>query len=273
VPIDKIEFKSRFSFNRGQESAKKQLVLPFLLASLTGVVLGVCLLILFKSQSAQPIIETIPAPQAGAGQAAANGVFGAAELPGVSLTVWQVGVFSEQAKADQERTALAQKGVTAVLRGTGPIHLFAGAAPDKKAGEALGTKLTELKVNHFVKEYGIAPLSGVIEGVPEAEAKQIELLLSQEVKIAEELFKADSAGGKALRDRWSALAADAKTAGESLGKAGRGEQAAALQLLHQQLGEAAAAAHENKGVLDVQGRLIQFFVSYESLGTKLINIR
>ncbi|MCX7571401.1 hypothetical protein OS242_15735 [Tumebacillus sp. DT12] len=270
--MDKIEYKSRFNFNRGQESTKKQLVLPILLASLTGVVLGVCLLILFKSQAAQPIVETIPAPQAAAGQPA-NSVYGAAELPGVSLTVWQVGVFSEQAKVEQERTTLAQKGVTAVPRGTGPIHLFAGAAPDKKAGEALGTKLTELKVNHFVKEYGITPLSGVIEGVPAADAKQIERLLSQEVKIAEALLKADSAGGKALRDQWSALAADAKTAGESLVKGGQQENAAALQLLHQQLGEAAAAAHENKGVLDVQGRLIQFFVSYEILGAKLVKIR
>jgi hypothetical protein len=268
--MDKTSCNSRFQFNRKQESTVRKLVLPFLLASLTGVLLGICLLILFKGQSQTPIIETISAP--GKTQAA-SATYGKAELPGVSLTVWQVGVFSDLSKAEAEQINLGQKGVKVAMRGNDPVHLFAGAALDRKAGSALEAKLQELRIPHFVKDYQIAAISGVIQGVSDGEAKQIEALLNQDVKIAQDLLLGDPEKAKENETRWNGLSNDAKAVEKLLDKAGQHELGDSLHALHQTLGETIAALQENKGVLDVQGRLVQFFVNYESLGSNLIQIR
>jgi len=132
-------------FNQGAIGTwnRRSLWLPLLLASVTGVLLGVCLLILFKGQANEPVVTNIPAPSDAVKQAQAAAVKGKAATPGVTLWVWQLGLFQEKGPAETEQKTLESKGLTVTLRGAGPYQLIGGVAPDKKSrGDARSSAQT-----------------------------------------------------------------------------------------------------------------------------------
>jgi hypothetical protein len=260
-------------FAQWQESAtKSKIFLPIGLATLTGVLLGICLLVLFKGQSEGPTVTTIPAP-AGAHAAVAAA---AAELPEASLYAWQVGVFQERPKAEEVQKEIEAKGIPVSLRGTGPYQLFAGVAPDKKANSLLEAELNKQKVVYYVKEFKVPAAKCGIAGVKDADAKLIESTLRKEAKLADDLLNAvltaqDKARMEALHGQTSTLGAEIKSVQTLLSKAGLKDQAALVDTMHGALVDAGTSALSKP--VAAEGKLALFYVRFEELSGKLIQVR
>lgn len=271
-----------FSWLTGS-GGKTQIFLPALLAVITGVLLGMCMLVVFKGQASQPpSLAAKPPGQATAPASAdqatppASAPAGQVQLPGVTLYAWQVGSFGEWNKAEVHSQELNKKGVQAAIRKSGPFQLFAGVAADKNAGGLIASELQKKQVSFYAKEFKIEPRQGTIKGLQDAEAGQIAQALSNELKLAEALLpiavsdKRDAEKVKALGSQVSAV--DLKNQVAMLEKAGRTEQSANLQAMHKKLTEAAMAL-TTPGILGAQSKLAAFYVSYESLVGELVTVQ
>jgi hypothetical protein len=263
--------KDFFSWMTG--SGKTRIFLPALLAVITGVMLGMCLLVVFKGQSVET--PALAAPATSNGQATTPSVAGKAQVPGVTLYAWQVGSFTDRAPAEKQQKEFEQKGVAAVIRGGGPFQLFAGVAADKNAGAAIGSELQKLQVAFYAKEYKIEARQGTIAGLEDADATQVSGMLAGELKLAEGLLplaiqdKRDAEKVAAISKQIAAV--DVKKHTALLDKAGLTEQSAGLSAMHQKLTETAQALSQ-PGLLSAPNKLASFYVTYESLAQKLIFI-
>ena len=214
-PRSAQEEGNKFSWFAGG-AGKGRIFLPALLAVITGVLLGMCLLVVFKGQSDT---SALAAPSTPGGQVTAaasgtdktnttTGIAGKAAVPGVTLYAWQVGSFTDRTPAEKQQNEHAQKGVQATIRGTGPFQLFAGVAIDKNAGAAIASELQKLQVPFYAKEFKIEARQGTIKGLPDAEAGQIAQALSNELKLAESVLplsvteKRDSEEQPRLASKW-----------------------------------------------------------------------
>ena len=250
-------------------TARRALLLPFSLATITGVLLGVCLLILFKGQSSEPAVSIIPPPAVAQAGTLANGTVKAS---GFSLFAWQLGSFPEKAKAEAAQAQLSGQGVQTTIRGEGPFQLFAAVAPDKKAGLPVETELQKLKIPFYAKEFKMADRMGAIAGLKEADARKAAAALERATGLAGQAMLAAlaGAGDKALVDGLNALQGEWKAVSGALVQAGQKEQAAQWDNLYAQLTNAVGAAQGGQGLLAAEGKLSAFYISYETLISQLI---
>ncbi|PWK06259.1 hypothetical protein [Tumebacillus permanentifrigoris] len=257
--------------------AKPAYLLPALLAIVTGVVLGVLLLVLFKDQSTEPTITTIPATP---GQARSGPeVKGAAELAGQSMIVWQLGSFPDAAKAAQAQKDFTNKGIASVIRGTGPFQLYAAVASDKKTGAVFEAELNQRKVTFYAKEFKIPARQGYIANLKDAEAHAVVQGLQAEAKLGLDAMalltsaKPDADKLSALKTALTQQSADQKSWHALLLKAGLQEEAAQCDTLHKQLEAAVGALSGTPNLLDGQAKLTAFFVAYETFTEQLISVQ
>lgn len=256
-----------------KQTKKTRIFLPVCLALLTGLLLGICMLLLFKGQAGEPVATKVPP----AGNAAPNPTAqGAAELQGASLYVWQLGVFQEKNAAQKAQTDFAAKGVHASLRGDGPFALFAGVATDKAAGAKLEKRLREHKIDYYAKPYPIEGRKGMIGGLGEAGAQQATTALNGSLTLAQDVLQAAMLSGapdtqtvQNLRTRLQASQKQLASLQKSLSQAGLAEEAKQAEQLGGQLAGAVGALTD-AGHPDVQKSLTAYFVSYESLIGKLV---
>jgi len=253
---------------------RKQVLLPLLLATITGVLLGVCLLVLFKNQTTEAIVTTVPpAAQPAPASSGTTAVKGKAETEGVAMYAWQLGVFQEKAQAEKERQAFESKGLVVTLRGTGPFQLLTAVAPDKKAGAVLEGELKKLNVHYYAKEFKIFPQQGLIHGLKDPEAQAVAASAGQALKLAAEVRQwtltagADASG---LQKRRSAVETELADSKALLEKAARTEEAAALDMMSRTLTGALDAVTSGRPPLEVSGKLTSFYVLYENLTSKMI---
>ena len=260
-------WRDRFTGRGGTPS--RALLLPFSLATITGVLLGVCLLILFKGQQSEPAVSIIPPPAVAQSGMPANG---AVKASGFSLFAWQLGSFPEKAKAEAAQTQLSGQGVQTTIRGEGPFQLFAAVAPDKKAGLPVETELQKRKIPFYAKEFKMADRTGVIAGLKETDAQKAAATLGKAAGLAAQAMQAALAGtgGKALGDELAALQGEWKAVSGALVQAGQNEQATRWDDLYKQLTHAVEAAQGGQGLLAAEGKLSAFYISYETLLSHLI---
>ncbi|MGB8955853.1 MAG: hypothetical protein WCC10_10805 [Tumebacillaceae bacterium] len=251
-------WRKRFTGQGG--TAHRALLLPFSLATITGVLLGVCLLILFKGQQSEPAVSIIPPPAV------------EVKVSGVSMFAWQLGSFPEKAKAETAQAQLSVQGVQTTIRGEGPFQLFAAVAPDKKAGLPVEMELQKRKIPFYAKEYKIAERTGVITGLQGADGQKAAATLGIAAGLADQAVQAALAGtgDKALVDELTALQGEWKAVSDSLVQAGQKEQAARWDDLYKRLTNAVEAVQGGQGLLAAEGRLSDFYISYETLISQLI---
>ncbi len=252
---------------------KEKIVFPFLLATLTGTLLGVCLLFLFKVQPSASIVSAnSPAAESGEQEL----VSAEAELPGVSLFAMQIGVFKERARAEALQAAVADKGVGTVVRGEGPFQVFTAVTADKAAAQPLEAELKKLEIQHYAKEFLIPARSGRMIGVGEAGAKAVTEGLKQELQVATSamqlsvLTSINAEQKSSIQEAFSKLEAERKNVLSILDKGKRSEEKAILENMHRSLAEAIDALKAETGMFAVQVKVTAFYLGYESLVSKLL---
>ncbi|MBL0387061.1 hypothetical protein JJB07_10400 [Tumebacillus sp. ITR2] len=267
--------RQAFSFRKKSEgdTQKRAYLLPALLAVVTGVVLGVLLLVLFKDQAAEPTVTTIPAKP---GQTSTTPtVKGTATLPALTMYAWQLGSFPEKDKAVKAQQDLTAKGIVTSLRGEGPYQLFSAVASDKKSNTAFEAELNQRKITFYAKEYKIPEREGYIANLKDSEARVVVQELQNEVKLAQNAMallntaKPDADKLAALKSSLTQASGDQKAARALLLQAGLQDVAAQWDNLHKQLQGVVGA----QSLLDGQAKLTEFFVSYESLSNHLISVQ
>ncbi|TCP59678.1 sporulation related protein [Tumebacillus sp. BK434] len=269
-------FPSRLQRGLKSSAGKGRILFPLLLATLTGVLLGVCLLLLFKGQTASGIVSAT-SPDAPAAQPGGVPAFGAeAELPGVSLYAMQIGVFKDRARAEALQAAVADKGVGTVIRGTEQFQVFTAVTADKAAGKQLEAALKDLEIQHYPKEFIIEARSGKLTGVAEADAKTITTGIAKELQLAAAIMplalepSPDASKAKALAPELAALDGELKNWQTILAKANRTEEKVLLEKMHGSLSEAVKAVQEGRGMFAAQVKLTAFYLGYESLVSNLL---
>ncbi|KEO82688.1 hypothetical protein [Tumebacillus flagellatus] len=272
--------RNAFSFRRPNDGDAKRFsyLLPALLAVVTGVVLGVLLLVLFKDQAAEPTVTTIPAiPGQTSGTPA---VKGAAELPAQSLYVWQLGSFPEKAKAEKAQQDLAAQCIVTTLRGEGPYQLFSAVAPDKKSNTAFEAELNKRKITFYAKEFKISERQGYIANLKDADARTVVQELQSEAKLGLDAMnvltsaKPDSDKLAALKTNLTQLSGQQKASRALLLQAGLSEEAGKWDALFKQLqGAVDQLSAGTPNLLESQAKLTAFFVEYEDLGNQLIRVQ
>jgi hypothetical protein len=272
----------RQSSNRPQESLeqpgdKVKIIAPVLLATVTGVLLGVCLLLLFRGQSTEPTVTTVPATTTPTSQGTTPVVKGAAQLPGQSMWTWQLASFTDQAAAQKEQQGLAAKGIHATMRQIGSTYqLLIGVAVDKKSGAALETVLKKMKIGYYAKPYSIEAKSGAIQGLKDSDAKVLSTGLAQEMKLATEtmqLAQQEKPNGKAvaaLKQKLDAMQEQEKGWHNTLAQGGLTGEAALLDTMHKQLADGITALKTPGNLLAAQSKLVGFYVDFESLSGQLV---
>ncbi|ARU63287.1 hypothetical protein CBW65_21605 [Tumebacillus avium] len=270
-------FPSRLQRGLQSSTGKGKIVFPFLLATLTGVLLGVCLLLLFKGQTSTGVVSaTSPDAQAAQPGGGIPAVSADAELPGVTLYAMQIGVFKDRARAESLQAAVADKGVGTVIRGTDQFQVFTSVTADKAAGKQLEAKLKELEIQHYPKEFIIPARTGKMAGVTDADAKTITAGIAKELQLASTVLPLalqpapDAAKAKAFVPELASLDTELKNWQSILAKANRAEEKALLEKMHSSLSEAVSAVQEGKGMFAAQVKLTAFYLGYESLITNLI---
>ncbi|ASS74938.1 hypothetical protein CIG75_08045 [Tumebacillus algifaecis] len=262
---------------KGKDKDKGQIVFPLLLATLTGILLGVCLLLLFKGQTTA---GDVSATSTDATNTTRNGqmtdVSGEADLPGVSLYAMQIGVFKDRARAEALQKAVSEQGVGTVIRGTDQFQVFTAVVTDKAAGAKIEAKLKELGIQHYPKEFIIPARSGKMEGLTEADAKKMADGLDHALQLAAAVMPLaieeapDAAKASALQSELTKFDEDLKTWQSMLTKANRSEEKALVEKMHSSLAEAVRAAQGQKGMFAIQVKLTAFYLGYESLLTNLL---
>jgi hypothetical protein len=272
LKLPQMSWRGRTTQGRG-----RHLLFPAALATVTGVLLGVCLLVLFKGQEARPTVTTVPAPKTQPGMTAQGSVpQSAVTVQGQTLFAWQVGSFGDRGAAEKMQGELQGKGVQTSIRGTGPFQLFAGVAADKPAGKPIEGELQSLGVAFYAKEFRIAPKQGGVEGLKEAEAKALGGYLDKVGQLAGELLPlgvaatTDAAQAKSVQERIKALEPEQKQLQAALQAAGQKEAAGALEALQQKLSQAADRVAGGGKLLEVQAKLTAFYVQYEAVIGQLV---
>jgi hypothetical protein len=264
-------------FRRNASGNKVKILAPLLLATVTGVLLGVCLLLLFRSQSAEPTVTTVQPTSAPTHSAAASKVQGAAQLPGQTLWTWQLASFKDQPAAQKAQQEFATKGIHATMRQIGSTYqLLIGVAADKKSGAALETVLKNMKIGYYAKEYPIEARSGFISGLKDGEAKTLTDGLAKETKLATDTMqqaqqeKPNATAVAALKQRGDSLLSEEKGWHNTLVQAGLYGEAAQLDTMHKQLTDSITALQTPGNLLNAQSKLAAFYVDFESLSGQLV---
>lgn len=257
---------------------KIKLLLPILLATVTGVLLGVCLLVLFRGQASEPSVTTVQpntTPQTiTTGKSTTQAT---AQTAGLSFYTWQVSSMNELSKAQKAQQEFAAQGIHATIRQAGSAYqLLVGVEPDKKSGAALEAVLKKLKINYYAKPYDLPAHQGVIKGMKDQDAKWLteglgkELTLASAVMQATEMDKPNAKTVASLKQQLDALQAEEKMWHTSLVQAGLNGEADGLDNAHKQLTSAIDALQTTGNLLNAQSALTGFFVSYEALTAQLI---
>lgn len=274
-----VRFPSRQlrTYTSATSSSKPKTLQAALLALVTGVVLGVLLLVLFKDQSAEATVTTIP-PTTGQVDGTPM-VKAAVTLPAQSLYAWQLGSFPEREKAEKGQQELEAQGILTVIRGTGPYQLFAAVAPDKKAGAAFEAELNQRKIGFYAKEFKIAEREGYLPNLKEADATLAIQALQGEVKLGFDALTIlignapDAQKVTALKTALTKQSADHKAVRGLLAQAGMQAEALQWDNLHKQLEAVVAVVSNSPNLLDAQAKLTAFFVAYENVSQALIRVQ
>ncbi|MGZ4105953.1 MAG: SPOR domain-containing protein [Tumebacillaceae bacterium] len=254
-----------------------KLLAPLLLAIVTGVLLGVCLLLLFRGQVGQPTVTTVQSTPAPTNPANGNQVKGTAKLSGTNLWTWQLASFQEQAPAQKAAQEFATKGIHTTTRQVGTTYqLLVGVGTDKKSGAALEAALKDMKIDYYAKAYAIEARTGSISGLSTQDAKTLTDGLGKEIKLATDALLVaqqttpDTKAVVGLKQQFDALQAAEKNWHNMLVQAGLNGEAAALDNTHKQLADAIATMQTPGNLLGVQAKLTAFFVDYEALSGQLV---
>ncbi|HEU4965140.1 MAG TPA: hypothetical protein VFV52_15030 [Bacilli bacterium] len=250
------------------------ILIPFTLATLTGVLLGICMLVLFRGQAGEAAVHPVP-PATGTSTTTAQ-VQGMVDVQGISLYAWQVGVFQEKSAAENEQAKLKTQGVAAAIRGTGPYSLYAAVAPDKQAGAGLERLLKDRKVNYYAKPFPITARKGTITGLDAAGAKAAADSLNGALDLAHDVLlvalqtkpSAESVGN--LQTQLAATEEKLTELEVALTKAAHPDQAQQVKALADDLSEAVKQLGQAQ-TLPAQGQLTAFFITYENLIGHLVN--
>ncbi|WP_018131520.1 hypothetical protein [Effusibacillus pohliae] len=254
-------------------------LIPALLATVTGLTLGLGVLFVFKNATpeSKPTVTTVnPAPTTGTSAAAQS-------FPGLELVAYQVGAYENYERAKKGAAEFEKFGIHPVFRNSDKIQLFIGVAADKTQGQAvadafnqaMGGETDSAKPPFYVRDYKVETRQGVIQGVAAQDAAKLAAVLAQTSQILKDgvSLAVAKTPQKEAADAWSkrieTLRPQMETARKILDKAGRKGEVARLDDIVQQLQETAAAMGQGKGVLEVQRHLVQSIVDYEELIGKL----
>ena len=260
----------RDRFAGSDAAGRRSLLLPFALATVTGVLLGVCLLILFKGQQSEPTVSIIPPAAASANGQQVKGA--TVQASGFSLFAWQLGSFPEKLKAETAQQQFAAQGVQTTIRGAGPYQLFAAVAPDKQAGRPVETELKKRNIAFYAKEFKVEDRTGGMAGLKEADGGKASAALSRATELAGQTVQAalTGTGAPAMAEGLVSLQGEWKAVHDALVQAGQKEHAVQWEGLYKQLTNAVEAAQGGQGLLAAQGPLSAFYISYETLTSQLI---
>ncbi|GAX90484.1 hypothetical protein [Effusibacillus lacus] len=249
-------------------------LMPAILATITGMVLGLGVLFVFKNATpeSKPITKTIAPTSPGTAPVSPT----LQTLPGLDLVAYQVGAFKDQEAAKKEAANLEKSGLQPVVRNSDMVQLFVGVAVDKTQGQPVADALAQAKVRYYVKEYKVEQRKGVMQGITAKDAAVVSGALTQTAQVLKDgipLATAKSPQKEAL-DAWSkrvqALGTQLETARQVLEKAGKRGEIIRLDDILEQLNAASVNLQQGGRLLEVLRPLVQSIVNYEELTSKLV---